>query len=74
MVRVSNTAVHYFKMDIAKVAPSIDITRFVCPAAADHALFPTMVFIDYLTPRIYGWDSYLDDKPKLKVSFRGLTL
>ena len=29
-----------------------------------------MVFIDYLTPRLYGWEGYLNDKPKLKVSFQ----
>lgn len=35
--------------------------------AADQAVFPTMVFIDYIMPRVYGWSTYLDDKPKLKV-------
>ena len=60
---------------IAQIAFQLDVLERIVegpyaagaePTAADAALFPTVVFMDFMLPTYFGWKDLFQDRPNLR--------
>lgn len=60
---------------LAELVKQLDVIESTCrcapylagasPSFADAAVFPTMIFVDYIGTTVFGWDSAFNGRPKL---------